>query len=391
MNEKVGDGSENGSEQQAFFRSEQQVLAPEIGLHPKKNFDRILYLERRRTERSRRPFLLMLLHIQELLANQSQPGVIKSLDEALSCCIRETDVKGWYQPGKVVGIIFTELGNLDVVVQEKIFLKIQDHLCRALGWNAVQRIKVSYHFYPEAYQGHGKDLEWFNVLLCPELTQKIQSRRFSFFVKRALDFMGSLLGLMILCPLFFCIALAIKLTSKGPVFFRQQRVGQGGKQFTFLKFRSMLANCDESSHKEFVTKFIAEGNGNGNKKGNKGEQVIYKIENDQRITPLGKFLRKTSLDELPQFINVLKGEMSLVGPRPPILYECEKYDIWHRRRLLEVRPGITGLWQVEGRSKSAFNDMVRLDLKYINEWSLWLDAKILLRTLRVMMNGSGAY
>ncbi len=388
---EVQDRSGKESEDETFLQSGQQPFVPPPGLYPKNNFDRMLYIERRRTERSRRPFLLMLLDIGSLLGIQSQPDLIETLDGALSSCIRETDVKGWYHQGKVIGIIFTEMESADRRPQEKILVKIQDHLCRAIGWDAVQKIRVSYHFYPEGYNGNGKDLDWYDALLHPDLTQKIHSRKISFWVKRAIDVTGGLLGLVILSPLFFSIALAIKLTSKGPVFFRQERVGQGGGKFTFLKFRTMLADCDPTSHKEFVTKFIAEGNGNGNKGGNNGGRVVYKIENDLRVTPVGKFLRKTSLDELPQFINVLKGEMSLVGPRPPILYECEKYDIWHRRRLVEVRPGITGLWQVEGRSKSAFNDMVRLDLKYVNEWSLWLDTKILLKTLRVMLTGSGAY
>ncbi|MGC9976520.1 MAG: sugar transferase, partial [Syntrophales bacterium] len=130
---------------------------------------------------------------------------------------------------------------------------------------------------------------------------------------------------------------------------------------------------------------IGEGKDNGNTPG------VYKLSNDPRITPIGQFLRKTSLDELPQFINVLKGEMSLVGPRPPIPYECELYDIWHRRRLLSVKPGITGPWQVSGRSSTTFDEMVRLDLKYINGWSLWLDVKLLLKTPFVILTGKGAY
>jgi len=118
---------------------------------------------------------------------------------------------------------------------------------------------------------------------------------------------------------------------------------------------------------------------------------IYKIKDDPRVTPIGRFLRKTSLDELPQFFNVLKGEMSLVGPRPPIPYEVEAYETWHRRRFLEAKPGITGLWQVEGRSKLKFDEMVRLDLKYAKTWSPWLDIKILLRTPTVVLRGDGAY
>jgi lipopolysaccharide/colanic/teichoic acid biosynthesis glycosyltransferase len=210
-------------------------------------------------------------------------------------------------------------------------------------------------------------------------------------LKRIIDFMGSLLGLIFLSPVFLLVALAIKLTSRGPVFFKQERIGQRGERFIFLKFRSMYENSDEKAHKDYITNFISSPREDSADSRNTNAPVVYKMEADRRVTPLGKFLRKTSLDELPQFINVLKGEMSLVGPRPPIPYECDLYDIWHRRRVLEVRPGITGLWQVEGRSRRTFNDMVRLDLKYINEWSLWLDLKILIKTPWIMLTGSGGY
>ncbi len=128
-------------------------------------------------------------------------------------------------------------------------------------------------------------------------------------------------------------------------------------------------------------------NGNGSALPQNG---VYKLTNDSRITPVGRFLRKTSLDEFPQFFNVLKGDMSLVGPRPPIPYECEKYDVWHKRRILEVKPGITGLWQVKGRSSTTFDDMVRLDLNYVTHWSLLLDLKILFQTPFAVLKGKGA-
>jgi lipopolysaccharide/colanic/teichoic acid biosynthesis glycosyltransferase len=157
----------------------------------------------------------------------------------------------------------------------------------------------------------------------------------------------------------------------------------------FLKFRSMYVDNDPTAHREFVTQLIDAGNGNAGP-GNK-ENGTYKITDDPRVTPVGRWLRKMSLDELPQFINVLKGEMSLVGPRPPIPYECEHYDIWHRRRVTEAKPGITGLWQVEGRSALPFDEAVRLDIKYIREWSLWLDFKILIQTPWVVLTCKGGY
>src|ERR1019366_6934270 len=162
-------------------------------------------------------------------------------------------------------------------------------------------------------------------------------------VKRDMDILGSLLLLGLLFPVFFVIAAAIKLTSKGPILFRQQRIGEHGIPFTFLKFRTMYINNDSSQHKEYVRQLIA---GQAVKHPTNGTgEGIFKLTNDSRITPVGSFLRRTSLDELPQFINVLRGEMSLVGPRPPIAYEVESYATWHWRRLLEAKPGITGLWQ----------------------------------------------
>jgi len=170
--------------------------------------------------------------------------------------------------------------------------------------------------------------------------------------------------------------------------FRQKRIGEHGTPFTFLKFRSMFINNDSSEHKEYVRQLIA---GQAEKKPANGNGTgVFKLTNDRRITPVGRILRRASLDELPQLINVLHGEMSLVGPRPPVPYEVEAYATWHRRRLLEAKPGITGLWQVYGRSRVEFDDMVRLDLRYARDCSPLLDLKILLQTPRAVMGGDGA-
>jgi lipopolysaccharide/colanic/teichoic acid biosynthesis glycosyltransferase len=182
--------------------------------------------------------------------------------------------------------------------------------------------------------------------------------------------------------------MAIKLTSKGPVFFRQQRLGQYGRGFTFLKFRSMHPDSDPSIHREYVKRFI--GNGAAEKPAAE-PAATYKLTVDPRVTPIGRFLRRTSLDELPQFLNVLWGDMSLVGPRPPVPYEVECYSAWHRTRLLAAKPGITGLWQVAGRSRVKFDDMVRMDLRYATSWSLWLDLKILLQTPLAVFTANGAH
>jgi lipopolysaccharide/colanic/teichoic acid biosynthesis glycosyltransferase len=208
-------------------------------------------------------------------------------------------------------------------------------------------------------------------------------------VKRCIDIAGSAVLTLICLPLFCAIAIAVKWSSKGPVLFRQERVGQFGQIFTFLKFRSMYVDNDHTVHREFVTKLIAEDAVTEAQSGSR--QSVYKLTNDKRVTPIGKFLRRTSLDELPQLINVLKGEMSLVGPRPPIPYELAAYQVWHRRRVLEVKPGVTGLWQVTGRSRVKFDEMVRLDLRYATTWTPWLDLIILLRTPAAVIKGSGAY
>jgi lipopolysaccharide/colanic/teichoic acid biosynthesis glycosyltransferase len=182
------------------------------------------------------------------------------------------------------------------------------------------------------------------------------------------------------------IAALVKMKSPGPVFFRQVRVGQMMKPFTLLKFRTMHVGATHTIHHEFVSSFIK----SGVQAQEAGRTGLYKIANDPRVTPIGRILRKTSLDELPQLWNVLCGEMSLVGPRPPLHYEVEQYQPWHRRRVLEAKPGITGLWQVAGRSRSTFDEMVRLDLRYARACSLWTDLKILLATPAAVIAGKGA-
>lgn len=201
--------------------------------------------------------------------------------------------------------------------------------------------------------------------------------------KRLIDIVGALAGLALFSPLFLLIAAAVKLTSQGPVLFKQQRIGQFGQPFTFFKFRSMEDGCDDLIHQRYVEKLIK----GENHAANLGSDAhpVYKIQSDPRVTAVGNILRKTSLDELPQFLNVLGGAMSLVGPRPPIPYEVENYKNWHLRRILEVKPGITGLWQIYGRSRTTFDDMVRLDLKYVDQKSILLDLKILLRTIPAVL------
>jgi exopolysaccharide biosynthesis polyprenyl glycosylphosphotransferase len=207
------------------------------------------------------------------------------------------------------------------------------------------------------------------------------------FVKRASDIAISLIAIVVLSPLLLIASLVVKAGSKGPVMFRQERVGMDGRIFLCYKFRTMQADADDVVHREAYRKNI-EGAAGANA-GNDTKPVFGKVRDDPRVTSTGRWLRRSSLDELPQLFNVLLGDMSVVGPRPPIPYEVEDYDIWHRKRL-DMKPGITGLWQVSGRSRLTFEEMVRTDLYYIENWSLWLDLKIILLTLPAVWRGDGA-
>jgi lipopolysaccharide/colanic/teichoic acid biosynthesis glycosyltransferase len=202
------------------------------------------------------------------------------------------------------------------------------------------------------------------------------------FVKRGIDVGVALTLLILLLPVLVAIALMIRLTTSGPVLFRQQRVGRAGQLFWFYKFRTMFDGSDPSSHRQYYQQLIQGGAPPPN--------GVYKLATDPRITPLGRVLRRFSLDEFPQLLNVLKGDMSLVGPRPPIPYEVEFYGPRELARL-SVNPGLTGLWQVSGRCNLNFQEMVELDLTYIANWSLWLDVMILLRTPWAVVSGKGAY
>jgi lipopolysaccharide/colanic/teichoic acid biosynthesis glycosyltransferase len=206
--------------------------------------------------------------------------------------------------------------------------------------------------------------------------------------KRVLDLVIATISLVFLSPILGFIAVAIKLDSKGPVLFKQTRVGRDGRPFTMLKFRSMIHNADQSLHRDFVRELMR--NARNSSPAASEPKAVFKVNDDPRVTRVGRILRFTSLDELPQLINVLKGEMGLVGPRPDLPYAVEEYEPWHWRRF-EVLPGITGLWQVSGRSKLLPTEMLKLDVQYVDECSLWLDCRILLETIRpvLRMVGSG--
>jgi lipopolysaccharide/colanic/teichoic acid biosynthesis glycosyltransferase len=351
-------------------------------------FKRMIAIERKRTERSSEPFLLMLLETGNHQGSEKNEKALDTILSILPLSIRETDLIGWYKDRITVGVMFTGLPRKDKSSILSVILgKVSSTLADQLTADQFNQISISFHFFPDDWD-HDNRGRPSNPALYPDLTSSSKDVSSLHLIKQAMDIVGSGLLLLLCMPLLLMIAVAIKLSSKGPVLFRQQRVGQHGRYFTFLKFRSMRTDNDPNVHKEYTTKLIAgEIEHNLSTSGSKG---IYKLTNDHRITRIGKLLRRTSLDELPQLINVLKGDMSLVGPRPAIPYELAAYQTWHRRRVLEVKPGITGLWQVTGRSRVKFDEMVRLDLRYATSWSPWLDLKILLRTPRAVIEGTGA-
>jgi exopolysaccharide biosynthesis polyprenyl glycosylphosphotransferase len=335
----------------------------------------------------------MLLEFGDILPKESSRALGKVIS-ALSASTRATDVVGWFKNHSVVGVLFTEIiiDNQSLIVST-MMARVSETLGHSLTLDQFNQVKLSFHVFPEPWDGGMFDRPS-NPMLYPDFSDQDDRRKYKFAVKRLMDIVASGIGLILCAPAFLVIAALVKLTSKGPVFFRQQRIGQHGTPFTFLKFRTMFTNNDHSIHKEFVQQLIAgkvKPNSNGNGNGNGNGHGVYKIKSDPRVTRIGSFLRRSSLDELPQLINVLRGEMSLVGPRPPVQYEVDAYEIWHRGRLMEAKPGITGLWQVNGRSRVKFDEMVRLDIRYARTWSLWLDIKILLRTPHAVFLGEGAY
>jgi lipopolysaccharide/colanic/teichoic acid biosynthesis glycosyltransferase len=353
---------------------------------PEEFFLGILCLERKRAERSRKKFLLVLIDAEDALNTHRKSEILAGVIKAADASRRETDPAGWYKERAVLGIIFTELGAADdAAATRRLEEKVHAALAAQLTPQDLGLIGVTIHIF-----GGDSDDDDISAdpIFYPDLIHLHESKRLPFLLKRVMDIVGSSAAIILLSPLFVFIAIAIKLTSKGPVLFKQERLGQFGKTFTCLKFRSMRADNNHKIHQEFITQVI-KGTYSGNPA--EGGAPVYKMTRDPRVTRIGQIIRKTSLDELPQFFNVLKGDMSLVGPRPPIAYEYKEYDIWHRGRVLEVKPGITGLWQVRGRSRVRFDDMVRLDLQYARGWSLWLDIRILLATPRAVAFGDDAY
>ena len=330
--------------------------------------------EKRRADRSKRPLSVALFRV-EGTEGGAQMGKYR-LFEALAKSKRETDFLGVFENG-TFGVMLTDTAYDGASRYRR---KIEQR-CQGFRFEAIVRTYPD-QLFDELTQEPRRTSAVDPLNLDSGVPQGAAGR----FFKRCIDFAGATLAIVLLSPLMLPTALAIRRTSPGPIIYKQVRLGRGGKPFVFYKFRSMYADSDDRIHREYVTSIIKKDE----QTPGEGPKAWSKLEHDPRITPVGRFIRKTSIDELPQLFNVLQGHMSLVGPRPPLPYEAAEYESWHLRRIFEVKPGITGLWQVAGRGATTFDNMVRLDIQYIKSWSLGSDIKILLKTVVVVLRRNGA-
>ena len=340
-------------------------------------FKDALVRERRRADRFDTPFAVLLVDRGEGAPDDGQWAAIL---RAVSAVKRDVDAVGWLEQGAVLGLLLTEASGKGAL---RAMQRLRREIARRLGDAALSALSLRLYAHADEPGPDAAPLPSVDLLVEALIEQR--RRPWGDAAKRALDVAGSLGLLLLFSPLLLGVSAVVKWTSPGPVLFRQTRVGRRGEPFTMLKFRTMHVNAAPDIHRDYVSWFITSS---GRAALTGGE--VFKLTDDPRITRAGKFLRRTSLDELPQFWNVLRGDMSLVGPRPPLPFEVAQYQPWHRRRVLDAKPGVTGLWQVEGRSRTTFDEMVRLDLRYARTRSLWTDIRILAATPRAMVSGKGA-
>jgi lipopolysaccharide/colanic/teichoic acid biosynthesis glycosyltransferase len=342
----------------------------------RQQFQAQLRREKRRSERSNAPLSIATFRVQR--RNGDGPDNTHLLLSLLSDNKRETDILGCLEHD-LVAIILPETGGQGM----QGFLHKVEQQVRDLSF------AISKATYPdELFEALAMERQNSGDLEPMFLDGvAVNGRRRNLF-KRCVDVTGAMTGILIFSPVMLLAAVAIATTSRGPIIYKQVRLGRRGSPFVFYKFRSMRCSVDDTIHREYVTKLI-EGERSEGTPG-KSSKPWAKIQDDPRVTRIGRFIRKTKIDELPQLVNVLKGDLSLVGPRPPLAYEVEKYRSWHLRRILDTKPGITGLWQVEGGSQTTFEDMVRMDLRYIRRCSFMLDVRILLKTFTVVLRRGSA-
>jgi lipopolysaccharide/colanic/teichoic acid biosynthesis glycosyltransferase len=376
--------------EQEFTRPSCARKAEESTIPPPLNdelFRSAITRERRRTERSGLAITVVMISIGEFSRDARAAEIWSGIAEALSAVRSEIDILGWFEQDAMMGLLAPDIRAAELAaVCKEIETRFRKELTARFEQHVTESVSLRLRVYPEPMRSEEEASQSIDFYLFPELHERrVRAVRYE-TVKRGIDLVGSLTLLILLAPLLAAVALSVKVTSRGPVIFRQVRIGRMMKPFMICKFRTMRANADHGIHHSYVSWFItASDKSQGHDKNH-----VFKLTSDPRITPIGHFLRKTSLDELPQLWNVLKGEMSLVGPRPPVWYELQQYKPWHRHRVLEVKPGITGLWQVSGRSRTTFDEMVRLDLRYARARSLWTDIKILLATPKAVISGNGA-
>lgn len=384
------------------------------GLYSHDQLRAILARERGRADRNGHEFSFVVFDMGD--AEADNPATHR-LVEALICRVRSTDEAGWFDEQRL-GVVLPDTPTEGA-------WKLADDICQMIAATAPSPVCMVYTYPSQWFLDDNGDSSPPQVVNTPTTAASSQlgilrPRGFSqtnaytasaiqsnallqrdgkgraamalepLWVrrmpawKRGLDIVGSLLGIILTAPMMAIIAIIIKLTSPGAIIFKQNRIGYGGRPFTMYKFRSMISGCGYDLHAKYTTQFI-EGRAETNNDG------VFKLKDDRRVTPVGKFIRKWSLDELPQFFNVLKGEMSLVGPRPYPWYARAHYSRWHRRRTIEAKPGITGLWQVEGRGRVTFEEMVRMDIRYGQSLSFMNDLKLIFRTFKVVLCHTGAY
>ena len=349
-------------------RTTARVVDEEVVSGPE--FRRELEREKRRAERSQRALSLTVLRVP---SEDDAGGLVAEL----LAVKRETDLVGWLDAATLAVLC------VDTNAQGR-----EGFLRKVTKLTAGRGVVADAATFPDALfeslaRGCAADVDAQAVRLIAGEAESV-----GYAGKRIFDCLFAALALLVLAPLLLLVALVIALESPGPVIHRQKRLGRGGVPFTFYKFRSMWNDVDDRIHRDFVVGLIREGDAQLAPPGSRADP--YKLSGDARITRVGRFIRKTSIDELPQLFNVLRGDMSLVGPRPPLPYEAANYEPWHLRRILGIQPGLTGLWQVQGRSRVGFNEMVRMDLRYLRKCSFGLDLRILVRTVRVVLMCDGA-
>jgi lipopolysaccharide/colanic/teichoic acid biosynthesis glycosyltransferase len=361
-----------GDERPAWYDGLERPGHPILG---ESVFMDTLVRERKRADRFVAPFAALIVDRTGAGAESEHWAAIVA---SIAAVKRDSDAVGWLEEGAVLGLLLPEVTRAGALT---VLDRLRRDLAARIGDAALATVSMRIYAHGLDAGPDGAPFPPADLLI--EAFLRDDRRVFRDAAKRALDVAGSLAMMLLFAPVMLVSIIAVKVTSPGPVLLRQVRVGRRGEPFKMLKLRTMYVNAGHGIHQDYMAWFITQS-----ARDTQSGAGFFKIKDDPRVTRPGRILRRTSLDEIPQFLNVLRGEMSLVGPRPPLPFEVEQYQPWHRRRVLEAKPGITGLWQVSGRSRTTFDDMVRLDLRYARTHTFWTDVKILLATPRAMFKGA---